>query len=159
MRKCTKCSQEKEEKDFYKIGVYWCRSCRNAYSRAYMKRTYRKSARKIHFLNKFGLSLDDWDVIYNRQGGKCLICLRHASTLTMPLCIDHDHEIGKVRGLLCKECNSALGFFHDNPYTIYRAFKHLEYKLPKSPRQPETVEDVLRPNGQPLEAKDKEPRR
>lgn len=42
------------------------------------------------------------------------------------LCIDHDHETGKVRGLLCRTCNSGIGLLQDSPELLRRAIKWIE---------------------------------
>lgn len=106
-----------------------------------MKTTHRLNARRCHLKATYGLSLVQWELMFAEQGGKCLIC-NQKKTL---MCVDHDHETKVVRGLLCKDCNSGLGLFHDNPTSLLRAFKHLEYKLSKSPRRSRTTENVLRP--------------
>jgi hypothetical protein len=59
----------------------------------------------------YGLTLEDWDRLFAAQGGRCALCNRHQSELSFVLCVDHDHITGKVRGLLCRACNGALGYF------------------------------------------------
>lgn len=141
MKQCTKCQQERPATDYTKWSKNWCRLCRNAYSNMYMKKTYRTNARRCHLKATYGLSLSQWEVMFAEQGGKCLICEQNKPVI----CVDHDHETKVVRGLLCKDCNSGLGLFKDNPKNLYKAFKHLEYKLSTSPRRPRSGEDVLRP--------------
>lgn len=46
------------------------------------------------------------------------------------LVVDHDHATGKVRGLLCHNCNRALGLLHDNPVTINNALEYLKVQRP-----------------------------
>jgi hypothetical protein len=59
----------------------------------------------VHGLrHKYGLSIEDYEAMYERQGGKCALC-GHPDRL----CVDHDHQTGRVRGLLCYLCNTALG--------------------------------------------------
>lgn len=106
-----------------------------------MKTTHRLNARRCHLKSTYGLSLADWQNMFDAQNGKCLICNQSDKLM----CVDHDHELKVNRGLLCKDCNSGLGLFKDNPENLYRALKHLEYKLSKSPRRVRTPEDVLRP--------------
>ncbi|MFB9187251.1 endonuclease VII domain-containing protein [Dactylosporangium sucinum] len=55
------------------------------------------------------------------QGGRCLIC---REPMTLPA-VDHDHATGAVRGILCRPCNSGLGFFKDNPEILSRAIEYL----------------------------------
>jgi len=58
----------------------------------------------------YGLSDEDFGAMYRDQGGRCAICEDETR-----LNVDHDHETGKVRGLLCRRCNVALGFLRDDP--------------------------------------------
>lgn len=56
-----------------------------------------------------------------QQDGRCAICNRKAKTL----CVDHDHDTGFVRGLLCFRCNQALGFFGDSTQSLERAVDYM----------------------------------
>lgn len=67
-----------------------------------------KSVRLAYKLKTFyGLSLVDYDTLVKKQNKKCAICAR----IPAVLCVDHCHDTGKVRGLLCHGCNLALGHF------------------------------------------------
>ena len=58
--------------------------------------------------NVYGITLDDYNKMFNEQGGKCAICQRHQNKLTRTLCVDHDHKTNKVRALLCVTCNTDV---------------------------------------------------
>lgn len=58
---------------------------------------------------RYGLTIKDYDIMFENQKGKCIICQRHQSELTRILNIDHCHKTGKIRGLLCVSCNNTLG--------------------------------------------------
>ncbi len=73
---------------------------------------------------KYGMSYPDYCALEARQGGMCAICGRPAPTGGV-LCVDHDHETGIVRGLLCKLCNSLLGYAKDDPMMLDRAIGYL----------------------------------
>lgn len=67
---------------------------------------------KDRFLRwKFGISLADYEALYEQQGGVCDVC---SNGTTRHLDIDHDHTTGKVRGLLCSACNTALGLLQED---------------------------------------------
>lgn len=73
---------------------------------------------------RFGIYLDDYEKIHDAQGGLCAIC-RRQSDHGIRLSVDHDHSTGMIRGLLCRECNSGLGFFRDSPELLVRAIAYL----------------------------------
>src|SRR5262245_25684233 len=82
----------------------------------------RRSQRKMVFKRVYGISLEDYDVMFERQGGACAICKRTGVTL----CVDHCHLTGEVRGLLCIRCNSAIGFCGDDPAVLLAAAEYLQ---------------------------------
>jgi len=61
--------------------------------------------------NVYGITLDDYNRMFNEQEGKCAICQRHQNELTRTLGVDHCHKTNKIRSLLCKNCNVALGYY------------------------------------------------
>ena len=67
-----------------------------------------------------GLTLDERDSLI-ASVGRCEVCGDDGI-----LVVDHDHETGRVRGVLCNRCNSGLGFFRDNPDYLVNAVKYLE---------------------------------
>jgi hypothetical protein len=71
---------------------------------------------------RYGLSLADYRALQKRQGNACAICRK----VTRVLCIDHCHVTGRVRGLLCRPCNSALGFYADDQRLLRAALAYLQ---------------------------------
>ena len=49
--------------------------------------------------------------MYNNQNGCCAVCGKHQSEFKRIFDVDHDHVTGKVRGLLCRSCNTGLGYY------------------------------------------------
>lgn len=88
-------------------------------------------------MHRFGLTIFDYYQMYEDQNGKCLICQKDGfrkreGNLTNGmdvLCVDHCHDTGKARGLLCSLCNTALGYFRDSSESLLRASKYLEGTL------------------------------
>ena len=70
----------------------------------------------------YGLTREKYDEMLLEQSGKCAICGGDVD-----LEIDHDHETGKVRGLLCGNCNKALGLIKDNPETALELYTYIRY--------------------------------
>jgi len=69
----------------------------------------------------YGIGLEEVQRMIAAQGGRCAICLR-----SVKLQLDHDHETGLVRGMLCSDCNNGLGRFRDVPTYLRRAAAYLE---------------------------------
>lgn len=80
--------------------------------------------RKAYLKYKYGISQDEYDAMLLSQGGVCKVCFKK-NTAGRRLAVDHDHETGAVRGLLCSPCNSALGLLNDDPEIINRASEYL----------------------------------
>lgn len=74
----------------------------------------------------YGISLDDYNAMFVSQNGCCDICERPASDFPKKLVVDHCHETGKVRKLLCGLCNQMLGSAKENIKTLQKAIKYLE---------------------------------
>jgi hypothetical protein len=81
--------------------------------------------RKHHLRRVYGLSLEEYDAMLDRQGGVCAICKKKPDE-GKPLFIDHCHVTGMVRGLLCHKCNMVLAFGNDNPDILHAAIAYLQ---------------------------------
>lgn len=77
-----------------------------------------------HLKNSYGLTFEDREKLIKDQNSKCLICGEKKK-----LIIDHDHKTGKVRGLLCNDCNLGLGRFKDNIEIISNSILYLQGQL------------------------------
>lgn len=103
--------------------------------RAYMterRRTHRGRVEEQEWranLKRYNLTTEQVRRIYVEQTGLCAICHGTCTKTRLGrLAVDHDHLTGQVRGLLCIDCNSALGKFHDDPNMLRRAAEYLERK-------------------------------
>ena len=87
------------------------------------KESSRKRSRNTQLKNTYGISLDDYNALLAHQDGKCAICGKHQTEFDYPLHVDHDHQTGQVRGLLCCGCNTGLGQYekHKNAMADYLA--------------------------------------
>ena len=87
----------------------------------------RSSARKLTLRTKFSLSISDYNELLQKQGGVCAICLMRSTSNSYHknLAVDHDHKTGRIRGLLCMRCNTALGAFNDDRHILQRAIVYL----------------------------------
>jgi hypothetical protein len=114
---CIDCKQFKSLDQYYnnksgKTSV--CKECSHKRASKYHKSTYRYA--------KYGISKECYDEMFKDQYEKCPIC---EIKLQEEIHIDHDHETGKVRGILCGKCNKGLGQFNDNIKSLTNAIKYL----------------------------------
>jgi len=75
---------------------------------------------------KHGLTREDYDILFELQGGACAICGNGPDKKHPHLHLDHDHDSGLVRGLLCFSCNAGIGLLGDNPSLLERALVYLK---------------------------------
>jgi len=129
MRYCPTCEQVKPLEDFPRNrsapsgrGGY-CKPCHNAIGKATKDRLY-GSTRDYHLRRRYGLTSADVDAMIATQGGTCATCDGK------PEHVDHDHTTGKVRGVLCFNCNQALGNVRDNPATLHQLSRYLRRHAP-----------------------------
>lgn len=142
MKKCTgkdSCGELKDESEFYagssgKLESV-CKKCKYKRKRKYLssnpkaakkkkeadRRYEERSGRAKKRLEKYGLSEDQYKDMYLQQNGKCLVCSAEKEVL----CVDHNHDTGQVRGLLCNKCNLGIGYLQDNPMNLKRAMEYL----------------------------------
>lgn len=118
MKTCPKCNRELEEKSFFSLG--------NGRRSNICSRCKYKSRNKDYKLRRgskrFGYEIADgqFDDLFKKQNGLCAICNSKEK-----LVVDHDHKTGEVRGLLCNNCNIALGIMKDSPDILRAAFHYL----------------------------------
>lgn len=112
----TKCKASKD-------GLQrWCKMC--------MSRDSAKAQRHDHHLRrKYGISLLEYQQLLAAQGAKCAICERAEQSVrqgrSFRLAVDHCHTTGKIRGLLCANCNRGVGLLGDDPEACDRAAEYL----------------------------------
>lgn len=148
MRQCTSCGKYKSLKSGFYINGGGrkgynaiCKMCRSAQQQVYYikhkaeylarskryrleKATqYKVSMRRCNLRSEYGISLEDYNILKKNQKGRCAICNKKYSKT---LLVDHDHKTGRVRGLLCRKCNTGLGQFCDNPKLLWQACLYME---------------------------------
>jgi hypothetical protein len=129
-KNCTRCRKTKELDQFpldkrYGTPRSWCKACCLKNLQHYTARVGRIGAKKFHrnaTLRKYGLSQSQYDQMLKSQRGRCGICTKKFEGR---ICIDHSHDTGKVRGLLCVNCNAGIGQFKENPVLIRAAIAFL----------------------------------
>lgn len=81
-------------------------------------------------MRKYGITTKGYNEMYESQQGKCAICNGEGFCMAehhkLKLVVDHCHTTGAVRGLLCHNCNRALGLFKDNIESLEKAVRYLK---------------------------------
>ena len=138
MRTCTKCGETKPETEYYKTGKGHKRhgSCKVCYKANVAKNKDPVRIRDLSLQKAYGITSKDYSEILESQGGVCDSCKRPPPNQRKKfLAVDHDHQTGQVRGLLCDNCNRALGLLGDDAQTISNllAYKQKWTNHPESP--------------------------
>lgn len=94
-----------------------------------------RKKRMAYIEKRYGITYEQYEEMEKIQGGLCKICRKPPRRLNEngnrgeSLHVDHDHITNEVRGLLCYQCNSALGYFEDDPEVLIRAASYLRKTL------------------------------
>ena len=133
MKICSKCKNPFSLNDFNlsKKGepMPYCKTCgTKRYKKAHKKRKERWVGKRAEWnlIKKHGITFKDYNMLLEKQEGKCAICDTHQKNLKRRLVVDHDHKTDKIRGLLCYSCNSGLGLFKDDPILLIKASNYLK---------------------------------
>lgn len=135
-RCCQSCGKEMPLNAFSKHR----RTCKKCLSEYEMRRRDQNPdvALNAHLKRKFGITLADYTALLIAQGGVCAICgqpptvalgipsRRQGRAVRPRLVVDHNHETGAVRGLLCSPCNRGIGFLGDTSAGVRAALAYLE---------------------------------
>lgn len=144
MKICPKCREEKPGVDFTRNKNYpdgrwvYCKACdaarrqtpeyivkRKARLKVWRAKDPRRQPRAMR-KHKYGITHDEFEKLMESQGHGCAICWEDFDEATAQ--VDHDHETGAVRGLLCRQCNLGLGNFREDLCLLDRAAKYLKEK-------------------------------
>ena len=99
---------------------------RKKYNKEYQK-THKEYLKQYFIKYKYGLSKTEYDNLLLSQNNRCAICKEPLDSQNPHnVIIDHNHLTGKIRGILCRKCNLAIGQLRDNPEYAYNAFLYLK---------------------------------
>ena len=117
-KKCRSCGEVKSLSEYHK-GSYSdgldnrCKSCKIELNR------------NTRYIKTYGITIDDYNKIFKEQEGNCGICNKHQVEFKKRFAVDHDHDTGEVRGLLCFDCNIGIGKLGDNIEGLEQALRYL----------------------------------
>ena len=124
MKTCIHCNKEKHEQSFHISGNgkrgNVCHACKQKRYLSSNPEQKKKTNRRKHLRESYNMSIADYQELYDLQSGLCAIC-----NLELKLYVDHCHNTGKIRGLLCNKCNSGIGFLQDDPKIIAKALSYV----------------------------------
>lgn len=135
-KRCHQCQRDLPASEFWKRSAsrdglqHQCKDCLRTWRRKHDKRLQRlgtprrrtpDGARRALLKYRYGISVEEWDEMFDAQDGTCKICAKEGD-----LQVDHDHDTGRVRGLLCWACNTLLGCAADDPARLRIAADYLE---------------------------------
>lgn len=83
----------------------------------------REKVKNYYLLYEYGITLETFNILFKKQNGVCAICKKEE--LGKSLAVDHSHNSGEIRGLLCQDCNRGLGMFKDNIELLKKAIDYL----------------------------------
>lgn len=142
LKTCSKCHETKHLSLYFKDCTKFdgfrpdCKTCctkgqmANRVHRNLKMKEWRKNNKrytKHHDLKTaFGITLNDYEMMLTAQNDTCKICKRPASLSKRKLAVDHCHVTGKVRGLLCSNCNTALGLVKDSTQVLNDMINYLK---------------------------------
>lgn len=88
---------------------------------------FKRDSKQHQLRIKYKITLEEFDKLCEQQGGLCGICGREGnSTKSRLLAVDHCHATGKIRGLLCNNCNTAIGLLNEDENLFSLAVKYLQ---------------------------------
>lgn len=134
-RKCSKCKKEQGKELFatyaWKLRHPYCKLCRsisNYKSKIKNKDTYEayklktaEISRRSYLKKKWGMTVEEFNELRNFQQGLCAICKINADILH----IDHNHKTGKIRSLLCNNCNRGIGHLKESIEIMLAAINYI----------------------------------
>lgn len=132
MKKCNSCLVRKNISEFYKHSGCSdghrpdCKSCYGLKNKHIYHRDNRRYRNSI-YKRLYGITILEYEKLLKNQKNKCAICSSKKATpkANRNFFVDHCHKTGKVRGLLCINCNKGLGHFKDNKNALKNAIKYL----------------------------------
>jgi hypothetical protein len=112
---------------YEKTSLYRKERRRNYYLKSKINKdiTIIKRDEEKSIARRYKLNIDEYRNLFEKQNNLCAIC-NLPNIKNKRLCVDHCHKTGRVRGLLCHWCNTALGYLHDNPELLKKALDYLQ---------------------------------
>ncbi len=123
---CLNCKRRRGRESMRKwmAGNTEYKAKKSDYDKEYREK-YPDKRRHAKLFYYYGISIQEYRRLLESQGGGCAICGTPPKNGKW-LCVDHDHETKKIRGLLCNRCNCGIGYFDNSTKLIHLARKYLK---------------------------------
>lgn len=125
---CLKCGDSKSVLDFYK-GRTECKNCqkrRRAANHKKQRILYPDSRYAVVLKHKYGITLEVYKLMLEDQNNACAICQSSSpGHKKRYFSVDHCHKTGRIRGLLCQDCNAGIGYLKDRVENLIAAISYL----------------------------------
>ena len=131
MKHCPVCKSDKELHQFWK-GQYCCIECQKIKQKTVWESRTPKKRLEQHLKYKYGVSHQEFMDAWQKQSGCCAICSEALPDLMVyenrkrGYAIDHNHETGEFRGILCLSCNTLLGMARESKKVLQKAINYLD---------------------------------
>jgi hypothetical protein len=131
-RICSGCHVEKPISDFYEYKGVYKGTCKECYTAHYRGKDRTMEKKRYQLRTMYGITWEDFLSVLQYQNYSCAICKRELkpvgnnSEKNSVGCVDHDHTSGKLRGILCSDCNTGLGSFKEDVESLKQAVRYLE---------------------------------
>lgn len=141
-RVCRACDERRPMTEFYwavedRYRVRKCQKCcgdRQRERKSNNRDVYKEQGFARNLRAKYGLTVQEWERLLVLQGEKCPVCSKSLTRKNTH--VDHDHKTGQIRGLLCFECNTGIGKFHDDIEWLLAAVAYLQSSPPEVTLRP-----------------------
>jgi hypothetical protein len=131
-KRCPRCEETKDIDDFYRCKKRvnsHCKECQKEVTKNWQQNNPEQVAlrkREGNLKRLYGITLEQYNLLLNKQKECCAICEKHYSKFTRRLSVDHNHQTGEVRGLLCTYCNHRLIGRHKDPSLLRKMADYVE---------------------------------
>lgn len=134
---CRRCQSEKKKKQREESSELVEKHRENGREWYVINKEYKKAQNKewrenniskfrnINLKRRFGITLEEYDSILNKQKDCCAICGIHKDEFSYQMVVDHSHTTGKVRGVLCRKCNLGIGHLNDDISLLEKSIEYL----------------------------------
>ncbi len=141
MKVCTICGELKPLSEYYTTRFKSVSDPTKKYYHGKCKKCYIKKGQEIYdpvknrdynLQYRYGITLEEYNTILEEQNGECAVCgtddpkgRQSGRGKVKGFYVDHNHETGEIRGLLCNNCNRSIGLFNDDPSILEKAVLYL----------------------------------